>query len=87
MVDRGVAKLRALVRIPTVSHRDPALQDGAAFDRFVEELAEQSPRLHGQLGLTHGLLFHWRGAADTRPTVALGTLLLLGSQCVAPTGS
>jgi hypothetical protein len=29
-----VDKLRALVRIPTVSHRDPALTDAAAFDRL-----------------------------------------------------
>ena len=62
---RAVAKLQALVRIPTVSYREPERVDTAAFDAFVEELARQFPLLHERLELTrvhtHGLLFHWRG--------------------------
>ena len=57
---RAVAKLQALVRIPTVSHRDPALVDIAAFDAFLAELERQFPLLHERLELTridtHGLL-------------------------------
>jgi carboxypeptidase PM20D1 len=75
---RAVAKLQALVRIPTVSNRDPALVDTAAFDDFVAELARQFPVLHESLELTrihtHGLLFHWPGAGAERPVVLMAHL-------------
>ena len=35
MTHRAAGKLQALVRIPTVSHRDPSLVDTAAFDAFL----------------------------------------------------
>jgi len=49
---RAVAKLQALVRIPTVSNRDPALVDTDAFDRLLVELEHQFPLLHERLELT-----------------------------------
>ena len=70
---RAVGKLQALVRIPTVSHRDPADNDTAAFDRFLDELARQFPLLHERLELTrigsHALLFHSPGHSAARPVV------------------
>ena len=73
-----VGKLQALVRIPTVSYREPERIDTAAFDAFVEELARQFPLLHERLELTrvhtHGLLFHWRGASAERPVVLMAHL-------------
>lgn len=79
--DRAVAKLQALVRIPTVSHRDSALVDTEAFDRLLAELARQFPLLHERLELTristHALLFRWPGpnaeppVGDGRPPVVL----------------
>ncbi len=78
MIDPAVAKLQALVRIPTVSNRDPALVDAAAFDEFVAELARQFPVLHERLELTrvdaHGLLFHWAGRSSQRPVVLMAHL-------------
>lgn len=75
---RAVAKLQALVRIPTVSHRDWDLVDAAAFDAFVAELAEQFPLVHQRLELTrvdtHGLLFRWAGRSDERPVVLMAHL-------------
>jgi carboxypeptidase PM20D1 len=75
---RAVRKLQALVRIPTVSYRDPERVDVAAFDEFVAELARQFPLLHERLELTrvhtHGLLFHWQGASDERPVVLMAHL-------------
>ncbi|MDP2772994.1 MAG: M20 family peptidase [Nocardioides sp.] len=75
---RAVSKLQTLVRIPTVSNRDPALVDTAAFDEFVAELARQFPVLHETLELTrihtHGLLFHWPGASAERPVVLMAHL-------------
>src|SRR5688572_17752623 len=75
---RAVEKLQALVRIPTVSDRDPARVDTAAFDEFLAELARQFPVLHERLELTrvdsHGLLFHWPGAAAERPVVLMAHL-------------
>jgi len=74
----SVAKLQALVRIPTVSNRDPDLIDVAAFDEFVAELARQFPMLHKRLELTrvdtHGLLFHWAGRSSERPVVLMAHL-------------
>src|SRR6476646_2010108 len=75
---RAVAKLQALVRIPTVSRRDPDLVDTAAFDELLAELERQFPLLHERLELTrihtHGLLFHWRGRSDDRPVVLMAHL-------------
>ena len=75
---RAVAKLQALVRIPTVSHPDRSLVDTGAFDAFVTELAVQFPVLHQRLELTrvdtHGLLFHWPGRNADRPVVLMAHL-------------
>jgi carboxypeptidase PM20D1 len=75
-VDPAVSKLQALVRIPTVSDRDPANVDTAAFDALLAAHEKQFPQLYGALELTrvgtHGLLFHWRGANADRPIVLMG---------------
>jgi carboxypeptidase PM20D1 len=75
---RAVAKLQALVRIPTVSHRDPQLVDTDAFDQFLEELERQFPLLHERLELTrihtHALLFRWPGTSDAKPVVLMAHL-------------
>jgi carboxypeptidase PM20D1 len=77
-MDRAVGKLQTLVRIPTVSYRDPDRVDTAAFDGFVEELRAQFPLLHEHLQLTrihtHGLLFHWRGRRADKPVVLMAHL-------------
>ena len=76
--ERAVAKLQALVRIPTVSHPDPADVDAACFDAFLTELAAQFPLVHARLELTrihtHGLLFRWPGVHDDRPLVLMAHL-------------
>jgi carboxypeptidase PM20D1 len=73
-----VSKLQALVRLPTVSDRDPAAVDVGAFDALLAELERQFPLLHARLELTrvgpHGLLFRWPGADDTRPVVLMAHL-------------
>src|SRR3954470_10893839 len=78
MTDRAVAKLQALVRIPTVSDRDPARVDTDAFDRLLDELRAQFPLLHAHLELTrigsHCLLLRWPGHADDRPVVLMAHL-------------
>jgi carboxypeptidase PM20D1 len=78
MTDRAVAKLQALVRIPTVSDRDWSRVDTDAFDRLLAELRTQFPLLHERLELTrvgsHGLLFHWPGASSDRPVVLMAHL-------------
>ncbi|MDX6357955.1 MAG: carboxypeptidase [Nocardioidaceae bacterium] len=78
MTDPAVAKLQALVRIPTVSDRDPARVDTEAFDRLLAELRAQFPLLHERLELTrvgtHGLLFRWAGRRADRPLVLMAHL-------------
>lgn len=75
---RAVARLQALVRLPTVSYREPGRADGRVFDAFLTELRQQFPVLHERLELTrvhtHGLLFHWRGASAERPVVLMAHL-------------
>jgi carboxypeptidase PM20D1 len=63
--DGAVERLRALIRVPTVSRDDPDMQDAAAFTRFPGLLAELYPRIHEALELEHlagpGLLYRWPG--------------------------
>ncbi|KQX75525.1 M20/M25/M40 family metallo-hydrolase [Aeromicrobium sp. Root472D3] len=76
--DAAVAALQALVRIPTVSDRDPANVDVAAFDEAVDELELRFPLVHQHLELTrvdtHGLLFRWIGRSDAKPVVMMAHL-------------
>jgi carboxypeptidase PM20D1 len=76
--DPVVAKLQALVRIPTVSDRDPAKVDAAVFDAFLFEHRRLFPRLYAGCELTrvgrHGLLFRWTGASGDRPVVLMAHL-------------
>ncbi|MBO0845896.1 MAG: M20/M25/M40 family metallo-hydrolase [Nocardioides sp.] len=88
MTDRAVAKLQALVRIPSVSDRDPERVDTAAFDRLLDELRTQFPLLHERLELTrvgtHGLLFHWAGRRDAKPVVLMAHLDVVPVDETAP---
>lgn len=72
-----VERLAALVRIPTVSHRDPGLLDAAAFDRLLDTMREQWPLVHA-LDVTrvgsHGLLVRWAGRSAERPVVLMAHL-------------
>ncbi|MBO0821794.1 MAG: hypothetical protein J2P26_13205, partial [Nocardiopsaceae bacterium] len=65
-----VAKLRAIVAIPTVSHRDPGRSDPESFARLREVMAELWPRVHA-LETTdvgrHGLLIRWPGRSPDQP--------------------
>lgn len=63
--DVAVERLRALIRVPTVSRDDADMQDAEAFTRFPQLLAELYPRIHDALELEHldgpGLLYRWPG--------------------------
>jgi carboxypeptidase PM20D1 len=86
--ERAVAGLRALVRIPTVSHRDPGKQDGNEFDRLLDELRTHYPLLHERLSLTrikeHGLLFRWPGQSAEQPVVLMAHLDVVPVDSAAP---
>jgi carboxypeptidase PM20D1 len=88
MTDRAVAKLQALVRIPTVSDRDPARVDTDAFDRLLAELRTQFPLVHERLELTpvgsYGLLFRWPGLNDELPIVLMAHLDVVPVDETAP---
>lgn len=85
---RVVSALQALVRIPTVSDRDPSRVDTAAFDRLLAELATQFPLLHQRLAPTvvgtHGLLLLWAGASAERPVVLMAHLDVVPVDADAP---
>ncbi|MCS5733950.1 M20/M25/M40 family metallo-hydrolase [Herbiconiux daphne] len=64
--DEGaLERMRALVRIPTISRGDAAEVDWAAFEAFVAAVEELYPATHGALERElvggHTLLFRWKG--------------------------
>jgi carboxypeptidase PM20D1 len=72
-----VERLAALIRIPTVSHRDPSQTDSEAFDRLLETMREQWPLLHGLDTIrvaSHGLLVRWPGRSAERAIVLMAHL-------------
>lgn len=64
--EAAVERLRALIRVPTVSRTERERQDADAFARFPALLAELYPRVHATLELERvgdvGLLYRWSGA-------------------------
>ena len=86
--ESAVPKLQALVRLPTVSDRDPAKVDTAVFDRLLDVLREAFPLVHERLELTrvstHGLLFHWPGRSSERPVVLMAHLDVVPVDETAP---
>ncbi|WP_199584735.1 M20/M25/M40 family metallo-hydrolase [Blastococcus sp. TF02A-30] len=73
--DAAAGRLAELIRIPTVSSRNPAEVDAAAFARFRARLAELYPGTHEALErevLGDGaLLYRWRGTSDDDPLVLM----------------
>jgi carboxypeptidase PM20D1 len=73
--DAAAARLAELVRIPTVSSREPGEVDAAAFARFRERLVELYPATHGALDrevLGDGaLLYGWHSGTDLPPLVLM----------------
>lgn len=72
---RAIANLQALIRIPTISRLEESETDWAPFAAFREELVRRYPASHAALDLelvdVHSLLFRWRGAESTDPTVLM----------------
>jgi carboxypeptidase PM20D1 len=71
----AVERFRELLRIPTVSHTDPAASDAAPFARFRDTLRRLYPLLHaeleGELVGEHAMLYRWRGHAPDAPLVLM----------------
>jgi carboxypeptidase PM20D1 len=76
-------RLAGAVRIPTISHEDPAAFDARAFQALHAYLATQFPRVHSQLRRetvgTHSLLYTWQGSDPS-----LKPMLLMGHLDVVP---
>ena len=74
-VDPAVERLRAMIRVPTVSRMAPALADDAEFARFRALLAELYPLVHSRLELDvvggGTLLFRWAGRSPGAPAVLM----------------
>ena len=83
-VPEGAAeRLAGSLRIATISHEDPAENDGAAFASLHAYLASAFPRVHAALRREvvggHSLLYTWPGSDP-----ALKPILLLGHMDVVP---
>jgi len=75
-LDPAIARLQALIRIPTVSDRESGV-DAERFEELLAVLATSYPLLHA-LEVTrvggHGLLIHWPGRSAERPLVLMAHL-------------
>ncbi|MFD2092674.1 M20/M25/M40 family metallo-hydrolase [Blastococcus deserti] len=73
--EAAAGRLAELVRIPTISSREPADIDEAAFARFRERLTGLYPQTHRVLErevLGNGaLLYRWAGGTDAPPMVLM----------------
>jgi carboxypeptidase PM20D1 len=83
-VPNGAAeRLAGAVRIPTISHENPADFDAGAFQALHAYLSTQFPRVHSQLRRetvgTHSLLYTWQGSDPS-----LKPMLLMGHLDVVP---
>jgi carboxypeptidase PM20D1 len=70
-----VERFRRLLRLPTVSHRNPDHTDWAPFAEFVALLPALYPALHAVISREvvagHSLLYRWPGRSSEAPTVLL----------------
>jgi carboxypeptidase PM20D1 len=68
MTDDAVERLRALVRLPTISRLDPADTDWKPFRRFIALLPELYPAVHAtlerELVTEFSMLYRWKGRSD-----------------------
>ena len=83
-IPEGAAeRLAGALRIPTISHEDPAAFDGEAFRALHAYLQAAFPRAHSQLRRetvgTHSLLYTWHGSDPS-----LKPILLVGHLDVVP---
>ena len=73
--DAAVERLRELLRLPTVSHVDPAETDWAVFDAFLDALPVLYPRAHTVLERRivagHTALYRWPGREPGDPAVLM----------------
>ena len=75
----AIERLAGSIRIPTISHQDPAELDSAAFQALHRYLEEQFPRVHSRLRrevvATHSLLYSWQGSDPSlKPIMLMGHL-------------
>jgi carboxypeptidase PM20D1 len=75
----AVERLAGSIRIPTISHEDPAAFDGAAFRALHDHLEAGFPRVHARLQretvATHSLLYAWRGSDPSLQPILLAAHL------------
>ena len=80
---RAAERLSGAIRIPTISHEDPAAFDAEAFRALHAYLQQQFPRVHSQLRRetvgAHSLLYTWQGSDPS-----LKPMLLAGHLDVVP---
>jgi len=73
--EKAAAELAELVRCKTVSHRDPALEDDAEFEKLIALLPSLYPNVNKVCEFTRledrGLLFRWAGKKSDSPAVMM----------------
>jgi carboxypeptidase PM20D1 len=71
----SIERFRALLRIPTISRLDESAIEWEHFDRFISELPELYPALHGvlerELVAGRSMLYRWPGASAASPSVLM----------------
>jgi carboxypeptidase PM20D1 len=81
--EAAAERLAGAIRLPTVSHEDPAAMDGGPFQVLHAYLEAAFPLVHRELGretvATHSLLYTWPGSDPS-----LAPILLMGHLDVVP---
>jgi carboxypeptidase PM20D1 len=75
MTTDSLAKLRELIRIPTISRLEVAETDWQRFDAFIAAVGRLFPRVHSLLGFElvagHSMLFRWPGTETGEASVLM----------------
>lgn len=76
-VEGAVARFAGAIQLPTISHEDPTLFDGAAFEAFHAHLEHAFPRIHTiaerRVFNDYSLLFEIKGSDPTlKPALFMG---------------
>ncbi|NLY32988.1 MAG: M20/M25/M40 family metallo-hydrolase [Firmicutes bacterium] len=71
--NRAIENLTRMIQCKTVSYLDTSLEDEGEFEKFRALLKESYPLVHKHCPLQRigrtGLLYHWQGKSDDKPTV------------------
>ena len=72
-LEKATRDLSDMIKCKTISHRDPALEDHAEFERFISILPEKFPEIYKNCTFervsSRAILYHLKGKSSDNPSV------------------